>query len=84
MDHYYTVVVSFTTTRPPWLKLCYIGLMSDTDKKPRGSPPDPKDDPIVDLSLLEETLRMTVEERLALNDRMIRTILELRRGFGQD
>ncbi len=58
--------------------------MSDTDKKPRGSPPDPKDDLIVDLSLPEETLRMTVEGRLALNDRMIKTTSELRRGFGQD
>ena len=37
----------------------------------------------IDVTLIDETLRMTPEERLLLNDRMIRTVTELRSGFGQ-
>lgn len=37
----------------------------------------------IDVTLIDETLRMTPEQRLLLNDRMIRTVTELRDGFGQ-
>jgi hypothetical protein len=36
---------------------------------------------LVDISLIDEMLRMSPEERLLLNDRMIRTIMELRDAF---
>ncbi len=41
----------------------------------------PKGESSVDLGLIAVTLAMTPEERLKHNDRMIRTILELKRGF---
>ena len=41
---------------------------------------EPKD-ALVDLTLIEEMSRLTPEERILLNDRMILTIQELRRGF---
>lgn len=37
----------------------------------------------VDLSLIEAALAMTVEERLRLNDRTIRSIAKLRAGFAK-
>jgi hypothetical protein len=36
---------------------------------------------LVDISLIDEMLRLSPEERLLLNDRMIRTIMELRDAF---
>ena len=36
---------------------------------------------LVDSSLIDEMLRLTPEERLLQNDRMIRTIMELRDAF---
>ena len=39
------------------------------------------DDPFVDVTLVDEMLRLTVSERLQLNDRMVRTALELRDAF---
>lgn len=46
---------------------------------------DPRDEdvhrPMVDGTLIDEMLRLTPEERLRQNDRMLRTIWELRDGF---
>jgi hypothetical protein len=36
---------------------------------------------LVDITLIEEMLRLSPEERLLQNDRMIRTIMELRDAF---
>lgn len=36
---------------------------------------------LVDVTLIDEMLRLTPEERLRLNDRMVRTIEELRDAF---
>ena len=41
---------------------------------------EPKD-ALVDLTLIEEMSRLTPEERILQNDRMIQTIQELRKGF---
>ena len=38
-------------------------------------------DSLVDTSLIDEMLNMSPEERLLQNDRMIRTIMELRDAF---
>jgi hypothetical protein len=38
-------------------------------------------DSLVDISLIDEMLRLSPEERLLQNDRMIRTIMELRDAF---
>ena len=44
--------------------------------------PDSGDDPIgVDLTLVDAMLALTPVERLRANDRMIRTVEELRHGF---
>ena len=36
----------------------------------------------IDVTLIDEMLRLTPEERIELNDRMRTTVEELRRGFG--
>jgi hypothetical protein len=36
---------------------------------------------LVDISLIDETIRLSPEERLLQNDRMIATIMELRDAF---
>jgi hypothetical protein len=41
----------------------------------------PDDTPVVDGTLIDEMLRLTPEERLRQNDRMVRTVEELRNGF---
>jgi hypothetical protein len=38
---------------------------------------------VVDVTLIDEMLAMSVEERLRLNDRMVRTALELARQTGR-
>lgn len=44
--------------------------------------PDSGDDPVgVDLTLVDAMLALTPVERLRANDRMIRTVEELRHGF---
>jgi hypothetical protein len=43
--------------------------------------PSPAEDPVVDTTLIDAALAMTPDERLRHNDRMIRTILLLRRGL---
>jgi hypothetical protein len=40
------------------------------------------DRPVVDLSLIDEMLRLSPDERLLLNDQLIDTILSLRQSFG--
>lgn len=40
-----------------------------------------KTETLVDISLIDEMLRLSPEERLLQNDRMIRTIMELRDAF---
>jgi hypothetical protein len=45
----------------------------------RPQPPD--DRPLVDGTLIDAMLELTPEERLRQNDRMLRTIQELRDGF---
>lgn len=42
---------------------------------------EPGSEVTVDVSLIDATLAMSVEERLQLNDRMLATIAELRAGF---
>jgi hypothetical protein len=44
--------------------------------------PDPGDEPVaVDITLVDAILALTPAERLRANDRMIRTVEELRHGF---
>jgi hypothetical protein len=42
---------------------------------------NPRSRPLVDPSLLEAMRTMSVRERLEQNDRMIATVMELRRAF---
>ena len=51
------------------------------DASPPPAPPDREEAPEVDPTLVAETLRLTPDERLRLNDRMATTILELRDAF---
>jgi hypothetical protein len=52
-------------------------------EKDAPTPPGVSDDgdATVDQSLIDATLAMTVRQRLQQNDRMIRSILQLRAGF---
>jgi len=66
--------------------LWYAGNMSAPKKgNPRQIDPDGDVpgtmDALVDTSLIDEMLRLSPEERLLQNDRMIRTIMELRDAF---
>jgi hypothetical protein len=49
--------------------------------RPLPAQPDEDDDDLVDVTLVDEMLAMTVLERLQHNDRAIREIAKLRAGF---
>jgi len=49
---------------------------------PSAAVPEPREEPIgVDLTLVDAMLALTPAERLRANDRMVRTVEELRHGF---
>jgi hypothetical protein len=49
---------------------------------PRAAVPDPGEEPVdVDVTLVDAMLALTPAERLRANDRMVRTVEELRHGF---
>lgn len=57
---------------------------AETQKDSQHAATDPAANPdnaLVDLTLIEEMSHLTPEERILLNDRMIQTIQELRKGF---
>jgi hypothetical protein len=48
----------------------------------RPAAPEPREEPVaVDVTLVDAMLALTPIERLRANDRMIRTVEELRHGF---
>ena len=50
-------------------------------KEPAEKQPSPAEPPLVDVTLIDATLAMTPQKRLEQNDRMVNTILELKRGY---
>ncbi len=56
------------------------------DKAKKSDRPEPLEanQSGVDCTLIDEMLKLSPEERLQLNDRMIQTILELRNGFREE
>jgi hypothetical protein len=51
--------------------------MSDSDRRPD----DAETDPVVDVGLIDEMLRMSPSERLRQNDRMAALAVKLREAF---
>ena len=65
---------------PPWYPISPMATPDPRSSDAPGASPADRD-PEVDETLLDVTLAMTVLERLQQNDRMIRTVLQLRAGF---
>jgi hypothetical protein len=71
---------SITETNTSWTSIDSARYSRAVDDSPDHLAPD-DDRPEVDPSLIEEMLRLAPGDRLALNDRLVDTILELRRSF---
>lgn len=56
-------------------------MAADIDEPSSAEQSPEMDRPFVDVTLIDAMLALTPEERLRQNDRMVRTIQELRNGF---